>query len=615
MKRNDWIFLITVLAFSILFYRQDCGLNFFLFSILLTAGTALMQPGVIRKRSWLLAAAGALAAGFAVFYYGNALAIVADTLAVLLLAGISSYAGGSVIISMLITIISVCISFVSMIVDSIARLEKRGPSDPQNKSQGKRIVIVLFALVVVLVFFFMYRSSNVLFYDLTKNISLDFISLPWIVFTIAGAFFVYGLYNQRIMRDVAGWDGGHRLTLQPADMEKQSWLDKLMSVSSERFAALVLFGLLNLLLLFVNGVDVAFMAGDQQLPAGVTYTEYLHQGVGMLITSIIAAMVIILYFFRGRLHFEQNTGLVRNLALLWILQNALMLVSTAYRNYGYIHEYGLTYKRIGVFVYLLLVLFGLSTVAVKLLRRKTNAFLFRSNSWMYFTVLVMASFVNWDGIIIRYNTLVAKHTDFSYLATLSYNAYPELAEVNRKNLLKDSGLYSERFLEYLDNDVHFLRSCYLLFSDADNVSWQSYCRNRQLVTAQLKNRSLGSGGELNLARQLEKPFVYYPAFRDIAALNIEGCGQTDISVVKKFSNLRVLNIAGNPLKNIDAVTSLAALEDLNICSGTGEGQHYDLTPLYKLKNLRTLRLNAVTYSPKEIEKLQQALPYLYVSYE
>lgn len=614
MKRNDWIFLLTVLAFSILFYRQESGLNYFLFSILLTAGTALMQPGIIRRRSWLLAAAGALAAGFAVFYYGNILAIVADTLAVLLLAGISSYTGGSVIISMVITAVSICISFISMIIDSIARLEKRGPSDPKNKSKSKRAVIVLFALLVVLVFFFMYRSSNVLFYELTKNISLDFISLPWLLFTGAGAFFVYGLYNQRIMRDVAGWDGGHRLTLQPADPGKQSWLDKLMSVSSERFAALVLFGLLNLLLLFVNGVDVAFMAGDQQLPAGITYTEYLHQGVGMLITSIIAAMIIILYFFRGRLHFEQNTGMVRNLALLWILQNALMLVSTAYRNYGYIHEYGLTYKRIGVFVYLLLVLIGLSTVAVKLLRRKTNAYLFRSNSWMYFGVLVIASFVNWDSIIIRYNMLVAKHTDYSYLASLSYNAYPELAEINRKKLLDDAGQYYEWDGEFVMDNTSFMRSCYLLFRDADSVSWQSYCRNRQLVTAQLKNRSLGSGGELNLARQLEKPFVYYPAFRDIAALNIEGCGQTDISVVKNFQQLRVLNIANNPLKDIRVVASLPALEDLNI-SSPGNRQHYDLTQLYTMKKLRTLRLDAAAYNPKEIEKLQQALPNLFVSYE
>lgn len=614
MKRNDWIFLTTVLAFSILFYRQDCGLNFFLFSILLTAGTALMQPGLLRKRSWLFAAAGALAAGFTVFYYGNVLAVVADTLAVLLLAGISSYAGGSVIISMIITAMSIAVSFVSMIIDSIARIEKRGPSEPKSNAQGKRIVIVLFALVVVLVFFFMYRSSNVLFYDLTKNISLDFISLPWLLFTGAGAFLVYGLYNQRIMRDVAAWDGGHRLTLQPADVEKQSWMDKLMSVSSERFAALVLFGLLNLLLLFVNGVDIAFMTGDQHLPAGVTYTEYLHQGVGMLITSIMLAMAIILYFFRGRLHFEHNMGLVRNLAMLWILQNAVMLVSTAYRNYGYIHEYGLTYKRIGVFVYLLLVLIGLSTVAVKLLRRKTNAFLFRSNSWMYFGVLVMASFVNWDSIIVRYNTLTAKHTDFSYLASLSYNAYPELAEVNRKKLLDASGRYTTERLEYVNNDIHFMRSCYQLFSDADNVSWQSYCRNRQLVSTQLKNKPLGSG-ELNLYGELESPLVYYPAFRDIAKLNIGGCGQTDISVVKNFRKLRVLNIAGNPLKDLSAVTALPALEDLDISAGLGDGRRYDLTPLYKMKTLRTLRVNASTYSQTEIEKLQQALPELLVSYE
>lgn len=611
MKRNDWIFMLTVLCFSILFYRQSSGLNYFLFSILLTAGTALMHPGIFRKRSWLLAAAGTLASGFAVFYFGNTLAIVANVISVLLLAGISSYAGGSVIISLVVAAVSICISFVSMIIDSITRLENRGPADPKNKSQGKRVIIVLVSLIVVLIFFFMYRSSNVLFYEFTKEISLDFISLPWILFTGVGGLVVYGLYYQRILRDVAGWDSSHRLTLEPGDPAKLSWFDKLMSVSSERFAALVLFGLLNLLLLFVNGVDVVFMAGDQQLPAGISYTEYLHQGVGMLITSIIAAMLIILYFFRGRLHFEANTGAVRNLALLWILQNALMLFSTAYRNLGYVEQYGLTYKRIGVFVYLLLVLIGLTTVAVKLLRGKTNAYLFRSNGWIYFGVLVICSFVNWDRIIVRFNLLQAKETDYTYLAELSHTVYPELAMMQQKGLLDDSKMYVRNDNIAENTAGYFLQQYYLFLENNEQRSWQSLCLHKKENSEILKTTSLGQNGELHLSGMLDKPFMYYPAFRDIAELDLSSNQQKDISVLKNFPKLRILNLRNNGITDVQVLAGLTELEDVNLCDNAVTS----LRPLYKLKKLRTLRVNGYVYDEEEISRLQQVLPQLLISYE
>ena len=37
MKRNDWILLIAVAAYSFLFYEQSPGINFLIFTIVLLA--------------------------------------------------------------------------------------------------------------------------------------------------------------------------------------------------------------------------------------------------------------------------------------------------------------------------------------------------------------------------------------------------------------------------------------------------------------------------------------------------------------------------------------------------------------------------------------------------
>ena len=66
--------------------------------------------------------------------------------------------------------------------------------------------MLLFVVVITILFFVMYQSSNPLFKDFTKNINLDFISFPWIFFTLSGLLLLYGFYYNRHLESLANLD-------------------------------------------------------------------------------------------------------------------------------------------------------------------------------------------------------------------------------------------------------------------------------------------------------------------------------------------------------------------------------------------------------------------------
>jgi hypothetical protein len=114
-------------------------------------------------------------------------------------------------------------------------------------------------------------------------------------------------------------------------------------------------------------------------------------------------MGILMYFFRGNQNFNKDNSILKILSYTWVLQNVVMIVSVVIRNYRYIDTHGLTYKRIGVYVFLLMTFMGLLTLIVKISSQRSNFFLWRTNSWLAYAVLVLFSFWNWDAFIAQYN--------------------------------------------------------------------------------------------------------------------------------------------------------------------------------------------------------------------
>src|SRR5437764_1048287 len=77
----------------------------------------------------------------------------------------------------------------------------------------------------------------------------------------------------------------------------------LQRINYENLSGIVLFSLLNILILFLNGIDFYSILSSNGLPEGMTHSELVHQGVELLIVSILIAISIILFYFRGALNF------------------------------------------------------------------------------------------------------------------------------------------------------------------------------------------------------------------------------------------------------------------------------------------------------------------------
>lgn len=134
------------------------------------------------------------------------------------------------------------------------------------------------------------------------------------------------------------------------------------------------------------------------------YSRYIYQGVNSSVFPVVIAILVTLYFFRGNLNFYSKNKLLGLFALIWVAQNIVLLLTCVHKNYSYIYEFGLTQKRIGVYFYLLVTFIGLSLTWIKISKLKSNAYLVRTNTWSVFTLLVFSSLINWNKVILDYNS-------------------------------------------------------------------------------------------------------------------------------------------------------------------------------------------------------------------
>ena len=117
------------------------------------------------------------------------------------------------------------------------------------------------------------------------------------------------------------------------------------------------------------------------------------------------AMSIIIYYFRCNLNFYSKNKTLQYFTYAWIFQNAILAYSVGMRNFRYIEYHGLAYKRIGVVIFLIAVIFGLITMFKKVQEQRSLYYLVNRNAWAVYILLCLASLVNWDVAITRYNIL------------------------------------------------------------------------------------------------------------------------------------------------------------------------------------------------------------------
>lgn len=447
------VLLVTAGAvlFNLVFWQEKLAINTVLFDGFLLAALFFLYPNARVNTSVRWLSLGHLICLAMIVVHNTDLSKIAFVTTLLLLVGFAEYvhrsawfAGGSV----LLNIVLMVASFAEPI-----QMKNKRPAG-KRKAIGRFIRFAIFPLILLIVFFCIYRVANTVFSDIAEKVGVqielffahffDFFSLQRLLFTllgllITGSILLKSKVNYFSNRDAAMQDGLQRTRVamrqrrggfffQIIEMIMGKMASGIMALKNENTTGIISLGLLNLLLLVINIIDINFLWFNFQYKVGEPVFKMVHEGTELLIVSIVLAMAILLFYFKGNLNFYRRNKWLKRGAYLWIAQNTLLVVSVFIRDYYYILKHGLAYKRIGVLFFLLMVLVGLATVFMKIYTRKTNYFLFRVNAWAAVLVLVLATTMHWDELIAGYN-LKRKSTidiDVPFLLSLSNKTLPLL---------------------------------------------------------------------------------------------------------------------------------------------------------------------------------------------
>lgn len=200
-----------------------------------------------------------------------------------------------------------------------------------------------------------------------------------------------------------------------------------------RWRSLCIVGLLNAIFLAANTIDALYLWIHQQVPAGLRYSDYVHQGVHSLVAAVLLSAVVLVALHRQRPSVTHSPWLT-TLSLLWILQNVALLASVLLRLKLYVDAYQLSELRVHAGCFLLLVAAGFGLLAVYIWQRRTLRWLVLANAVATFTLFFVLQFLDvarWVGEynVGRWERDRNRTLDVVYLGHLGPSAYPSLIKV------------------------------------------------------------------------------------------------------------------------------------------------------------------------------------------
>lgn len=579
MKNTDWKIFIATLAYTYLFYQQEPGLNYLVFAILMVILALLQNTENVKKPQWLAVAAGAIISGFFVFYYGTNLPVVANTISLIFLAGITFKANTSLLLSGLNTLSSyvfaIPLLFINFFKSKFRKNDTEAlPAEKPSKTIFKKMLLLLFPLFVVFVFFVLYRGSNPLFMKITEDINLDWLSFPLVKFLLSALLMMYAFFVQNIIKPFNDIDERLQDDIDFVDEEihEKSFFSKFLTLESEIFTATSLLVMLNLLIAFLNAIDINYLWLKADLPQGLVFSDYLHSGTFTLIISIVFAILVIIFFFRGIFNFNAKGKWLKVLGFLWVLQNIVMIISAMLRNQLYIADYGMTHKRIGVYVFLVLAVVGLVVTIVKIALKKNTLFLLRKNAWAFYAVLIIATAFNWDMIITKHNIKLANN---KYVVDLDKNYLARLSHVNTYALaLQDSAktpfeiYFGSNGDAWDKSDLQIKLQKLLDYENRNN--WQEICLNKNENIAKLKElNNMGKIAKLDLYSLYIEDITAYETLSNIKGIDLKNNYLNDhLNGLETYPKLEVVNLVNNNIRKLDSMPNLENLTHLNLSNNS-----------------------------------------------
>lgn len=414
MKKQVLIFVSTFL-FVVLFYNQGIGINLSVFALALLGLSFVQKPELLQDRKALI-----LALCVVLSCLSNAWLFTFTTfLAVVLSSFVFRYYTVEPELRLLIQAVVYCTNWFAFIV----QMFQIDDWFQYNKSKQKNTFSKIFSylilpFLILSVFFAIYLTSSDTLFGWYQRYELD-IDAVIILIALLGFYFSFVFWNTKIYEPFKTLNRSLQFHFTASQKENLKPTFEFLEIGFEKRSGMITLVCLNIMLFFF--IIVFNIEHFQTIPQHFSeYSSRIHEQINSLIGSIVLAMLVILFYFKGALNFIKNNKTLVLLSKLWLILNGILIFSAIIQNTIYIDALGLTYKRLGVYLFLILCGFGLFYSYQKIHFQKTNFYLVDKMSWILFYSLVVCSLFNWGNIITKYN-LTKENVDFSYLLHLRGN--------------------------------------------------------------------------------------------------------------------------------------------------------------------------------------------------
>jgi Domain of unknown function (DUF4173) len=429
------IILLGAALFNIIFWNELLGVNVLLFTLFIVSGLWYIERERFVERPVAITAAMTVLLSLLVIWHNSLIVKVIYSINFAVMVGLIQQREIRFLGSAILLYVANWVTSIYMLLKELQKL----PILRGGQKVGQGLKLAVLPSIILPVFYMIYYFANPKFAIVSNQFwgkIIEWLTFDWnfwrILFFIVGLKNVGAIFLKSQWIDVAKFEQDKTDTLVEEDYEDRPFALWNFDENNTLRTAVMLMISLNLLLFLNNMLDFNYVwMGGAEVKTAVELKQYVHEGTYILIVGIIMAIAVLMLLYKGSLNFVKNTPemlkILRSLGLAWLAQNAVLAISVGMRNWQYIDHYGLAYKRMGVFIFLALVLYGLWLMYLKINEKRTLFFFISRGAWGIYTVLIAACFINWDIFITKYNLTVTTKTNSVDVVFL-------LKEVSDKNV-------------------------------------------------------------------------------------------------------------------------------------------------------------------------------------
>lgn len=441
MKKHHLIF-ITVFAVIILFYKEYIALNLGIFGIFLSILTFTQTKSEFRNKTFLTLFVTSLFSSFAFAWFGDAISFTAVFVSLFLLRFRGTYPKLKPFLYIEILLLNL-FTFLGRVFN----IEQWYEKPKEGKSFTKKLVtFVMIPGLFISIFFIIYSFGSDHFANLFRDSELEFQPLTFIILAVIGFYIGFIFWNFGVERFI--FKQNRYLNDDFSGLMKiQKPTFSFLDIDSERLSGFISLSALNILLMIFI-VTYNYEQFYQVTASADSLSAETHDRVNAVIMSIVMAILVILFYFKNGFNFDDKAKTLKISAKIWIVLNGILVLSAMIKNSEYISGFGLTYKRLGVYAFLIMALVGLIFTFIKIQKKKTNAFLFNKMFWVSYGLILVCSYVNWGGIITLNNIQRKDFADNYHLVSINYNERILLDYAEKTGNLEMENQIKERIESY-----------------------------------------------------------------------------------------------------------------------------------------------------------------------